>query len=207
MFLRGFGAGFLPRPAPPPSESTMPADAVTPRRSRRCEFCPRILNKRHIDRVGWPHVVTPVCEACWYYRTKPNKHETRRYKVWAEAFVRAAREKATPFTVKVKYLTCPDRCPETDDELDYRASSDVAPVSWNHPVLVRIDATGGYTLGNVRVISRRAAGPEFDPAIVAKTWDDYRNGEFRSGPSVWSETSATGIPTVTATRDNGEAEF
>ena len=69
-----------------------------------------------------------------------------------------AKDRSLPFDLKVEDIVIPESCPMLGISL--KATVGKGRISmkdnWNAPTLDRIDSTGGYTKGNVMVISARA---------------------------------------------------
>jgi hypothetical protein len=94
------------------------------------------------------------CKEC---RTKEYTRIDPRRKIWYNAKNRA-KDRDIPFDIEVEDIVIPDICPVLGIPL--KATVGKGRVSMkdnrNAPTLDRIDSSGGYTKGNVMVISARA---------------------------------------------------
>ena len=92
-----------------------------------------------------------TCKTSEYTRIDPRR------KLWYNAKNRA-KDRSLPFDLKVEDIVIPESCPVLGISL--KATVGKGRISmkdnWNAPTLDRIDSTGGYTKGNVMVISARA---------------------------------------------------
>jgi hypothetical protein len=115
---------------------------------------------------GVPGGTYPVCKGCYYRRTRVAGAD-RRYRLWADAYARA---KATGAVFSLRFSDVPVStvCPVTGDVLVHLFPSALHPATPAHAVLDVIDPGKGFVAGNVRCVSREAAGLDNIPAAPVK---------------------------------------
>lgn len=94
------------------------------------------------------------CKTC---KTKEYTRIDPRRKLWYNAKNRA-KDRGLPFDLKVEDIVIPDSCPVLGILLQSTVGKGRVSMkdNWNAPTLDRINSAGGYTKGNVMVISARA---------------------------------------------------
>ena len=131
-----------------------------------CQWCGKTRPGSHATPIepsySVPGGTYPVCKGCYYRRTRVAGAD-RRYRLWADAYARA---QATGAVFSLRFADVPVAavCPITNDILVHLFPSALHPATPAHAVLAPTDPTKGYVAGNVRCVSRAAAGLSVEPA-------------------------------------------
>lgn len=99
-----------------------------------------------------------VCKGCFYRMTRPYTADPR-CRLWAQALERA-HHIGVRFDISVNDITVSDTCGVSGVKLVHRWRSILSTEEGgnDYAVLDMIDPAGGFTHGNVRCVSRAAAG-------------------------------------------------
>ncbi len=110
-----------------------------------------------------------VCKGCFYRLTRPYTADPR-CRLWAQALERA-HHAGVAFDLSLNDITVSDTCEVSGVPLVHRwwyslSKDDTS----NYAVLDPIDPEQGYVAGNVRCVSREAAGlPSVVPTLTGET--------------------------------------
>lgn len=141
----------------------MPRPARKPRSAFACRWCTRRMNSSaYVPLSSGMKIPTGVCFACYYAKTRPTGADPR-FKLWAESFVRA-KETGLPHELEIRDVPTAAKCSDTGVTLVHEWVNHLRPATPTHAVLAPTDPAKGYVAGNVRCVSRAAAGLSVEPA-------------------------------------------
>lgn len=123
------------------------------------EFC---ISKRNVDDGGR----SSVCRACTKRLADQRESPDTRKRLLLSRVKSSAKAKNIPFNLTLEDIVIPTHCPVLGIALEFGKSSSDAGWRENSPSLDRIYPAGGYTKGNVIVVSYRANRIKNDATVA-----------------------------------------
>lgn len=165
--------------------------------AKDCPCCKRMLNiVEYSFSESRADGLSSTCRLCTKRRREVRTTDDARKRIMLSRVKSFAKKHNLPFNLTIEDIAIPPRCPVLGIELEFGIGDKTNGWRDNSPSIDRIFPIGGYTRGNIVVISYRANRIKNDasPAELRKVADFY--GDIQTGDFKYSVSDNTWVVPV-----------